>query len=168
MWPGPVSSSSVDEWWKNCTWFSNLGGALCALWDVRHPGAKLEKLPLDHEKQATAKHKGEARQEPRHPPARCPETRQEKKGNQQHDPKPQLKIYIHSTASCRNMLHQDKSDKCQPIKCAGVKLYSGTLTENEHRLPRMTPGLPLLLYFSCTHHGTYSRVAEARQYFIAG
>ena len=41
---GPVSSSSVDGRWKNCTWFSNWGGALCALWNVRLPGANLEKL----------------------------------------------------------------------------------------------------------------------------
>ena len=129
---------------------------------------KIRKGTLGSWRKATGKNKGEARQEPRHPPARCPETRQEKEGNQQHDPKHQLKIYIHSTASCHNMLHQDKSDKCQPIKCAGVKLYSGTLTENEHRLPRMTPGLPSLLYFSCTHDGTYSKVAEAWQYFTAG
>ena len=46
---------------------------------VRRPGAQLEELDLDHEtKHQNSKSQGGARQEPRHPPARCPETRQRK------------------------------------------------------------------------------------------
>ena len=41
-------------------------GALCALWNVRHPGAWSEKLNLEHGRTATAKNQG-ARQEPSHP-----------------------------------------------------------------------------------------------------
>ena len=55
---------------------------------VRHPGAWLEEQYQDHERTTNSENQGGARQEPRHPPARCPETRQKKENaNKNHDPK---------------------------------------------------------------------------------
>ena len=63
---------------------------------VRRNGNMLNEFLLDHVKN-NSQRQGKARQEPRHPPARCPETRQKaKQTNQQHDPRP-VKTKVAST-----------------------------------------------------------------------
>ena len=58
----------------------------CETWDILVK-IMTNKIWIMDEKQQQTKNKGGARQEPRHPPARCPETRQRKKpAKPQHDP----------------------------------------------------------------------------------
>ena len=114
----------------------------CETWDILVKITKDKIQNLDHGREATAKNEGGARQEPRHPPARCPETRQRKKpAKQQHDPIFNSKtIYTrlpHAVTCCSwtkmakfyRMMHVWNSNPVLSLK-------------REHGLPRMTPGCP--------------------------
>ena len=66
----------------------------------RRLGARLDELDLDHDGKTQKQQKPErGPPEPRHPPAKCPETRQKK---EQHNPEFQSKKSQHPSVLCRN------------------------------------------------------------------